>query len=214
MHPLRTTNTQEGGTVACVSAAGRPRAAGAVAVPVTALLAVLGSAADALAQAPSGLWEAIAQCESGGNWHTNSGNGYYGGLQFYQSTWEAAGGLVYAPRADLATREQQIAVAEKVLRMQGWQAWPQCAKGARPAPGPVRDDTEEAADRSMRRPPAGRFYVVRSGDTLSDIAARFGVAGGWQALYHANQTAVGPDADQLAPGVTLVLPVVAQQAHR
>src|SRR5438105_13803867 len=52
-------------------------------------------------------WDAIAECESGGNWSTNTGNGYYGGLQFSQTTWDGAGGLLYAPRADLASREQQ-----------------------------------------------------------------------------------------------------------
>jgi len=67
-------------------------------------------------------WDAIAQCESGGNWAINTGNGYYGGLQFSQSTWEGAGGLRYAPRADLATREQQIAVASGL----SLSAWPHC----------------------------------------------------------------------------------------
>jgi resuscitation-promoting factor RpfA len=71
-------------------------------------------------------WDAIAQCESGGNWSCNTGNGYHGGLQFLPATWEAFGGLDYAPRADLATREQQIAIAEKVLATQGIGAWPTC----------------------------------------------------------------------------------------
>ncbi|UNO44289.1 transglycosylase family protein [Streptomyces sp. MST-110588] len=73
-------------------------------------------------------WGCIAECESGGNWSANTGNGYYGGLQFRQSTWEEYGGLAYAPRADLATREQQILVAERVRESQGWNAWPECAK--------------------------------------------------------------------------------------
>ncbi len=73
-------------------------------------------------------WDAVALCESGGNWSINTGNGYYGGLQFSASTWEAYGGLAYAPRADLATREEQIAVAEKVLAGQGPGAWPTCGK--------------------------------------------------------------------------------------
>ena len=59
-------------------------------------------------------WDRIAECESGGDWHINTGNGYYGGLHFAQETWEGGGGLSYAPRADLATREQQIAVANAV----------------------------------------------------------------------------------------------------
>ncbi|BBU21520.1 resuscitation-promoting factor [Mycobacterium xenopi] len=73
------------------------------------------------------VWDAIARCEAGGNWAINTGNGYYGGVQFDQSTWERSGGLRYAPRADLATREEQIAVAETVLQRQGWGAWPVCS---------------------------------------------------------------------------------------
>jgi hypothetical protein len=69
-------------------------------------------------------WDAIAQKESGGNWSINTGNGYYGGLQFLQSSWEAAGGTKFAERADLATKEQQIAAAEQLLKLQGPGAWP------------------------------------------------------------------------------------------
>ncbi|MEU7732618.1 transglycosylase family protein [Streptomyces griseus] len=68
-------------------------------------------------------WDAVAQCESGGNWSINTGNGYYGGLQFSQSSWAAAGGTQYASRADLASKDQQIATAEKLLDMQGPGAW-------------------------------------------------------------------------------------------
>jgi hypothetical protein len=79
--------------------------------------------------APSGNdWDAVAQCESGGNWSINTGNGYYGGLQFSSSTWLAFGGGAYAPRADLAARSQQIAIAEKVLAAQGKGAWPTCGR--------------------------------------------------------------------------------------
>ncbi|MGY4099759.1 transglycosylase family protein [Nocardia sp. R16R-3T] len=72
------------------------------------------------------IWDALARCESTGNWGINSGNGYYGGIQFDQGTWERQGGLKYAPRADLATREEQIAVAEVTRARQGWGAWPAC----------------------------------------------------------------------------------------
>ena len=75
---------------------------------------------------PHGVWDALAQCEATGNWAINTGNGYYGGLQFNQSTWERWGGLEYAPRADLATREEQIAIAKKTQAAQGWGAWPSC----------------------------------------------------------------------------------------
>ncbi len=73
------------------------------------------------------VWDAIAGCEAGGNWAINSGNGYYGGVQFDQGTWERSGGLRFAPRADLATREEQIAVAEVTRQRQGWGAWPVCS---------------------------------------------------------------------------------------
>ena len=71
-------------------------------------------------------WSAIAQCESGGNWSDNTGNGFYGGLQFTEQTWQAYGGGQYAARPDLATPAQQIAVAQKVLAGQGIGAWPVC----------------------------------------------------------------------------------------
>jgi len=85
----------------------------------------------AQSQAPSSasgsVWDRLASCESGGNWSINTGNGYYGGLQFSQSTWEGVGGTRYAPRADLASREQQIAAAEVLLKSSGWGAWPACS---------------------------------------------------------------------------------------
>ncbi len=72
------------------------------------------------------VWDRLAQCESGGNWSINTGNGYYGGLQFNAGTWRAYGGDAYAPFAHQATREQQIAIAKKVQANQGWGAWPAC----------------------------------------------------------------------------------------
>ncbi|SMG32353.1 Uncharacterized conserved protein YabE, contains G5 and tandem DUF348 domains [Corynebacterium pollutisoli] len=84
------------------------------------------SAAAAPSVAGGSVWDTLAQCESGGNWAINTGNGYQGGLQFSPSTWAAYGGTAYAPTANLATREQQIAIAEKTLAGQGWGAWPAC----------------------------------------------------------------------------------------
>ena len=72
------------------------------------------------------VWDQLAQCESGGNWAINTGNGYYGGLQFNLGTWEAYGGLEFAERPDLATREQQIIVAERLHAARGFQPWPAC----------------------------------------------------------------------------------------
>jgi uncharacterized protein YabE (DUF348 family) len=77
--------------------------------------------------ANGGVWDALSRCEAGGNWAINTGNGFYGGVQFDQNTWERQGGLRYAPRADLATREEQIAIAEVTRARQGWGAWPTCS---------------------------------------------------------------------------------------
>lgn len=74
-----------------------------------------------------GAWDALSQCEAGGNWAINTGNGFFGGVQFDQNTWERQGGLRYAPRADLATREEQIAIATVTQARQGWGAWPVCS---------------------------------------------------------------------------------------
>ncbi|MCX5202156.1 LysM peptidoglycan-binding domain-containing protein [Streptomyces sp. NBC_00237] len=137
-------------------------------------------------------WSCLAACESDGDWATNTGNGYYGGLQFEQPTWEEHGGLAHAPRADLATRAEQIAVAEKVLTTQGWGAWPQCSRQYR------------LGDR--------RVHIVKKGDTLASIAAKYKVKGGWKALYQANKDMVGPRPDRLNPGTWLVLPEGAGRA--
>ncbi|MCQ9345713.1 transglycosylase family protein [Corynebacterium phoceense] len=72
------------------------------------------------------MWDTLAQCESTGNWAINTGNGFSGGLQFTDSTWQAFGGGEYASQAWQASREQQIAVAQKVQAAQGWGAWPAC----------------------------------------------------------------------------------------
>ncbi|WP_405663363.1 LysM peptidoglycan-binding domain-containing protein [Streptomyces sp. NBC_01166] len=90
-------------------------AGAAVAVPLMGATGASAASVDT--------WDAVAQCESGGNWSINTGNGYYGGLQFSQSSWAAAGGTQYASRADLATKDQQIAAAEKLLDLQGPGAW-------------------------------------------------------------------------------------------
>ena len=95
--------------------------------------AVIGSGGLALAghasAATDGEWDKVASCESGGNWAINTGNGYQGGLQFAPGTWRSHGGGEYAPAAHLATKEEQIAVAERVLGTQGRGAWPVCGTG-------------------------------------------------------------------------------------
>jgi hypothetical protein len=95
--------------------------------------AVIGGGGIALAghaaAAPDNEWDRVAACESGGNWGINTGNGYHGGLQFSQGTWASHGGGEYASSANQATRDQQIAVAERVLASQGRGAWPVCGRG-------------------------------------------------------------------------------------
>ena len=86
----------------------------------------VASSPAAPAVAGGSVWDALAQCESGGNWSINTGNGFHGGLQFTPSTWAAYGGTEYAPLAHMATREQQIAVAQRTQASQGWGAWPAC----------------------------------------------------------------------------------------
>ncbi|MFG2293682.1 transglycosylase family protein [Streptomyces sp. NPDC048603] len=99
--------------------------AGVTGAAIAAPLMAAGTANAATASQ----WDTVAKCESGGNWSINTGNGYYGGLQFSSSTWAAFGGKNYAPQANQASKAQQIAVAEKVLKSQGKGAWPHCGKG-------------------------------------------------------------------------------------
>ncbi|MCM6773025.1 DUF3235 domain-containing protein [Nocardia sp. CDC159] len=109
----------------------KPTSTGRTVAKVAVSTAIMGGAGVALAgqaaAAPDSDWDKLAQCESGGNWAINTGNGYQGGVQFSPSTWAAHGGTEYAPSANQATREQQITVAERVLATQGWGAWPSCS---------------------------------------------------------------------------------------
>ena len=163
--------------------------AGAVAVGTP--IALAGNAEAA----PSSVWDKVAQCESGGNWSTNTGNGYYGGLQFSASTWRAYGG---SGSAHNASRGEQIAVAERVLAGQGWGAWPVCSRkagatGYSSSPGKVAPKAPpKAAPKAAPKPaapkaaPATGGYTVKPGDSLSRIAAANNVAGGWLNLASMN----------------------------
>ncbi|WP_461028023.1 transglycosylase family protein, partial [Streptomyces sparsus] len=102
----------------------------ALSAAVVTPLALLTVATGTASAADGGTWDRIAACESGGNWQINTGNGFYGGLQFSAATWAAYGGTTYAPTADRASRAQQITIAEKVQAAQGWGAWPTCAARA------------------------------------------------------------------------------------
>ncbi len=118
--------------------ASAPKSLVKVVLAGTAFSAAGLAMAPAANAAPDSDWDRLAQCESGGNWAINTGNGYHGGLQFSPSTWAAYGGTQFAPTANQATREQQIAIAEKTLAGQGWGAWPACSSrlGLNSAPTP------------------------------------------------------------------------------
>ncbi|MFD8754822.1 transglycosylase family protein [Kitasatospora sp. NPDC059577] len=222
--------------------------AAVAALPVAGLVTATSASA-----APASSWDAVAQCESGGNWSTDTGNGFHGGLQFSPSTWRAYGGTAYAPQASQATRAQQIAVAEKVLASQGPGAWPVCSKkaglsrggapadvdttsaakpakpakpatkaakpAAKPAPAApaAKQQAPRAAEAAAGRPSAkpaqsapstarntaGGSYTVKAGDTLSDIAAKFGVD--TDGLYSKNARVIGGNPDLIFPGQTLTV---------
>ncbi|MGZ4519048.1 MAG: transglycosylase family protein [Mycobacteriaceae bacterium] len=221
--------TTTGRTVAKVAVTGM-----VVGAPLTAFA---GSASAAPATTGNN-WDAVAQCESGGNWAINTGNGFSGGLQFTPSTWSAYGGT---GSAQSASKSEQIAVAERVLAGQGKGAWPVCGRGlgsanASPAQAqtksaPVAKATPKAAAPQVTAPKAttkaapkvvtpeastpaattpaastsaAGSYVVVPGDTLSQIAATNGVAGGYQAVFALNQGAI-QNVDLIFPGQTLKL---------
>ena len=166
---------------------------------------VAGVAPVTAARGPGVNWDAIAHCESGGNWSINTGNGYYGGLQFSRSTWRAYGGGRFAATADQATRAEQILVAERVRDGQGLGAWPHCGRRAGSAGTfRARNTTGAKVTRNRGATASGRFYVVRPGDTLASIAARAGLSGGWRTLYTLNR-AVLSSPHRIYPGQRLNL---------
>ncbi|MFC5217664.1 transglycosylase family protein [Streptomyces coerulescens] len=204
------------------------RAIAVVGVTGAAAVAAPLMAAGSASAATASEWDAVAQCESGGNWSINTGNGYYGGLQFSASTWAAYGGTAYASTADQATKSQQIEIAEKVLAGQGKGAWPHCGTGLSSAAYNGSTETapraaeQQSASRSADRPaakkstktvttPTGKKvkkgdgeYKVAKGDTLSTIAAEHDVKGGWEKLFQLNKDIV-EDADLIYPGQQLHL---------
>ncbi|MFI6582579.1 transglycosylase family protein [Embleya sp. NPDC050493] len=228
----------------------RGRRAGiAVAAGAGLVLPLVGMAGSANA-ASSSTWDAVAQCESTGNWSINTGNGFSGGLQFTPSTWNAFGGSQYASSAAQATKDQQIAVAERVLASQGPGAWPVCSQKAglgkggnasatadssttgktkskvEPKAAPKAESvTENAPKTSDGNAPKVRVqpkqdapksaatkqasgsgtYTVKAGDTLSEVAAKLGVKGGYKALYAANAGVIGGNPNVIGVGTQLAI---------
>ncbi|MFF2806083.1 transglycosylase family protein [Streptomyces sp. NPDC058000] len=193
------------------------RTAGPISPAVRALLpfllllgAAVGTAGPAAAAPPpsSGTdWDQIAACESSGDWHSNTGNGYHGGLQIAPSTWRAYGGGRYAPRADLASRDEQIAIGERIAQERGLAPWPNCGyQGA--------SSTDRALPRRSSAPhptaahhtaaPHGT-YTVRHGDCLSAIARRADTTGGTHTLYTLNRGRLPDGPDEIFPGQRLRL---------
>lgn len=156
---------------------------GRIAVAGAALSAGAAAFAPAASAAPDSDWDRLAQCESGGNWQINTGNGYHGGLQFSPSTWNAYGGQKYAPYAYQASREQQIAVAEKVLAGQGWGAWPSCSAqlGLNSAPTqrdvPAKKAAPQATAKKAVSQLAQQKDVLAIDKVYQQIVERFEAAG-------------------------------------
>ena len=173
-----------------------------------AVIGVPLAVATAPAQADPVNWDAIAQCESGGNWGTNTGNGYYGGLQFSPGTWQSTGG---SGNPANASKAEQIRVAENVLQSQGIGAWPVCGArsgssgggGGYSAPPQQQEQTSNEAtsyeapqQAAPVRPVLAKSnpkgdYKVKAGDTLTKIAKDRKVKGGWQAIYNKNKQFIG-----------------------
>ncbi|MET0694779.1 MAG: transglycosylase family protein [Propionibacteriaceae bacterium] len=172
----------------------------------------LGAAVAAPAEAGT-VWDKVAKCESGGRWKINTGNGYYGGLQFSSSTWKGYGGRKYASNAHKATKAEQIAIARRTLAGQGPRAWAcagragltkkngKASKSATPATNPGASKASTSKKSTPKKSAAkkasssktkytGKTVKVKSGDTLAKIAKRYKVKGGWKGLWKLNKSKV------------------------
>lgn len=187
------------------------RKASAAIAAVTVITAVtLGI--PAAYSASGSTWDRVAQCESGGNWHISTGNGYYGGLQFTLGTWHANGG---SGNPANASRSEQIRVAENTLASQGPGAWPVCgpraglSRGGSRYSAPSQRSTHRTVRPHVIRKPSApvsgpNSYTVVPGDTLSGIAAER-TAQPWRSLYSRNRAVVGNDPGLIFPGQRLAL---------
>lgn len=167
-------------------------------VKMAATTVAFGAAAVAFAPAasaaPDSDWDRLANCESGGNWAINTGNGYHGGLQFSAGTWRAYGGAEFAPFAYQASREQQIAVAERTLAGQGWGAWPACSsklglnsaptpRNLNPAPTPAPAPAPAAAPAEYRATVGANTNPAVGSSDLNSIQGIYDTVAGTLAQY-------------------------------
>ena len=144
--------------------------------------------------ARSTVWDKVALCESGGNWKINTGNGYYGGLQFSSRTWSGFGGKTYASKAHKAKKSEQIAIARRVLAVQGRGAWPTCGRRAGLTKQNGKADRHATPSTnpgvSQGGEPVHKTITVKRGDTIRKLAKRHHVAGGWKGLWKLNKKTV------------------------
>jgi LysM repeat protein len=196
-----------------------------------AAAATVSVAAPTSAHASSINWNAIAQCESGGNWHINTGNGYYGGLQFSESTWIAEGGGQYASRADLASESEQIAVASH-MSLSNWpvcgaqagsgrsyssNSTPSTHKHSQAVTKPYKPSKKSVTPKLVNKATTFKNnyectdwedpYVVKSGDTLTSIARADGPLITWQQIYNINSRVI-TDPNLIYVGQMLCIPHV------
>ncbi|WP_067531043.1 resuscitation-promoting factor Rpf1 domain-containing protein [Nocardia crassostreae] len=184
----------------------KPSNTGRTVAKVALTGAIVGGAGVALAgnasAAPDSDWDRLAQCEAGGSWQINTGNGYQGGLQFSPSTWISHGGGEFAPTANQASREEQIVIAEKVLATQGWGAWPSCSSSLGLSSGPT-ERIAPAPQEAPRWNPGGQQQAADGGtqevfqavDRAVEIAQQQGVNIPQPVLDFLNATKVGGNLD-------------------
>ncbi|WP_330249899.1 transglycosylase family protein [Nocardia sp. NBC_00565] len=168
------------------------RALGYVAVTGAFVAVPFGLSAGTAEAAPAHNWDGVAQCESGGNWGINTGNGYYGGLQFSQGTWAANGG---AGSANHASKEEQIRVAENVLATQGAGAWPVCGQYLRAGesePSPAVVEPEPAAPAQAAPAPTTNVdtAIERAKAAGFELAKQNGLEGPYKQLLEQNSALI------------------------
>lgn len=156
-----------------------------------ALAIGLSAGAATPAEAKSNVWDRVAKCESGGRWKINTGNGYYGGLQFSASTWRAYGGKKYGNQAHKASKSEQIAIARRTLAGQGAGAWGGCGHKAGLTKSSGKADRHAKpghTSASKKLTAKGKKATVKKKThSLKKLAKRYHVRGGWKAVWKLNK---------------------------